>query len=231
MRTLPAVLLVAAAAGCAGRGAKPAAVPSPARSAARDTLLAVDLARSDSVQRLCLVDGLVPFADEIIVCLRAGLPALYGRSALRAALATSRSDQVHAIRWQPMGGGLSRDARSGYSYGITAIATSDGESRTDSLRLDRYIAFWRRDARGRWRLTAYAEIGAQPTPLMIDVGLVPPGQPVSGRTPDLLSELRRTDLEFSDNASRIGLENAFANWAATDAVMFSGSEIVVGRDA
>jgi ketosteroid isomerase-like protein len=146
-------------------------------------------------------------------------------------LGMTRADQVHAFRWQPMGGGLSRDGRSGYSYGIAAVATSDGESRSDLIRLDRYIAFWRRQAPGPWRLVAYAEIGAPASPLTVDVGLVPPGQPVSGRTADLIGELRRTDLEFSDNASRAGIENAFASWAATDAVMFSGSEVVVGKDA
>ena len=231
MRTLPAVFLVAAAAGCAGRGAKQAAAPSPVRSLARDTLFAVDLARSDSVQRLGFVDGSVAYADENIAYLRAGIPAIYGRSAYRSVLGMMRTDQAHAFRWQPMGGGLSRDGRSGYTYGVAAVATSDGESRSDAIRLDRYIAFWRREPRGRWRMLAYSEIGSEPLPITVDVGVVPPGLPVSGRTADLLEELRRTDLEFSDAASRVGVETAFANWAAPQAVMFSGSELVVGRDA
>lgn len=230
MRTLPAVLLVATAAGCAGRGAKQAAAPSPARSPVRDTLLAVDLARSDSVQRLGFVDGSVVFADEGITYLRAGLPAIYGRPAYRTVLALIRTEGVHALRWQPMGGSISRDGRSGYTYGVAAMATADGESRTDALRLDRYIAFWRREA-GDWRMTAYAEIGAPALPLTVDVGLVPPGQPVSGKTADLLEELRSTDLDFSEGASRLGVETAFADWAAPEGVMFSGSEVVFGRDA
>jgi ketosteroid isomerase-like protein len=232
MRMLPAALFVAAAVGCAGRGSKPAEPPAPVRTPARDTLLAVDLSRSDSVDRLGFESGMLAWMAEDVAFLRAGIPAVFGRDAVRAVLSSGSSPSAATYRWQPLGGGLSRDGRSGYTYGIAATVSVGAETAGPALRMDRYIAFWRRQQRGDWRIVAYAEVGAASvTGTVPERGLAPPGHPVIGRTAERLAELRRTDAEFSDAASRMGVPASFAAWAAPTGIVVEGAELLVGPDA
>jgi ketosteroid isomerase-like protein len=238
MRLLPPVLLVAAAAGCAGRGARTAAVPEPSLTPARDSLIAADLARSDSVRRLGFVEGFTRCLASDIVFLHAGVRAVYGREAARAVLESSQLSPGTLVRWEPLGGGISHDGRAGYTYGVTAVASTDAAGRIEhQLRMERYIAFWTRTPGEPWRIAAYAEVEAPPPPpgtTSLAIGAAwssPPGQPVRGKLAEVLDQLRRTDTEFSAAASREGIAAAFAGWAAPTGVLFVGPEIVIGPAA
>src|SRR3954471_1902409 len=121
MRTLPAALLIAAAAGCAGRASKRAEGPAPARSPARDSLLANDLRRADSARQLGGVNGMVAWLDDDVAYLRAGVPAVYGREDVTALLNATSAVVGTPMQWQPVGGGISRDARFGYTYGVAEV--------------------------------------------------------------------------------------------------------------
>ena len=233
MRTLPAALFVAAAVGCAGRASKRAEAPTPARSPARDTLLADDLLRADSSRRLGAVNGTVAWLDDDVAYLRAGVPAVYGREYVAALLKETTSAVGTPVQWQPLGGGISRDARFGYTYGVAEVAQGttgpSGEQRAP-MRLERYIAVWRRGDRTPWRIIAYAEVGAPMVPDVALGGTAPPGEPVKGKEASVRDELRQTDTDFSDAASRSGVGAAFSSYVAPDGVMFAGSEIVRGPD-
>src|SRR5690242_17418322 len=126
MRTLPAALLIAVAVGCAGRGSKGSEKPIPARSAARDSLLALDVARSDSARKLGAVNGVVALLDDDVAYLRAGAGAVYGREYVRALLTATAAAAGTPIQWQPLGGGLSADGTFGYTYGIAEIEPAGG---------------------------------------------------------------------------------------------------------
>src|SRR6185312_14080862 len=153
MRTrslIPAALLLC---GCSLHH-RPVA-PEPARGPARDTLFQLDASRGDTVAARGAVDGMLALLSADVVFLRAGVPAVYGRAGARALLDADAAALPPGTSWQPLGGGVSDDLHSAYTFGITArpaLAPSP-------VRLERYIAYWQRGRAGPWRITAYAEVG------------------------------------------------------------------------
>src|SRR5205823_4682720 len=117
--------------------------------------------RSDTIAARGPVTGMVALLRPDAAFLRAGVPPVFGREGVRRLLAASvpesGASSGGAITWQPLGGGVSRDGRSGYTFGVTSRFPM---SRT-GFRIERYIAFWQRDAGNAapWRIAAYAEIG------------------------------------------------------------------------
>ena len=204
----------------------------PEAEAAHDELLHADLTRSDSVRRRGYSDGIVAaFADDAVY-LRGGLPILRGNRAIRAVImADSGSTSGVVVRWQPVRAEVSRDRATGFTYGYTVLGRTAEEA---GLRVDRYIAFWRKGASG-WRIAAYAETyGAPPS-----VSPVPAGA-VEGMLADVampamrapVDPLRAADVAFSRDAERLGAGEAFGRYAAPDAQIFSASgEFITGPQA
>lgn len=211
---------------------RPAPRPVPARGPARDSLLASDMQRAATVRARGPVAGLVQWFAPDVVYLRAGTPAVRGAEAARTLIA----DTAHvpgAVSWEPLGGDISADHRSGYTYGIAARVTGS----TDSVALERYIAFWRRDAAGPWRIAAYAEVGsrfraendnAESGLLDSSVDAAPPSGRAASRG---IASLIAADSAFSDLADRVGVGTAFAGTVAPQGIIFAGSEIVAGPSA
>ena len=148
---LPAALLLL---GCRLHN-RPVA-PEPARGPARDSLFQLDQSRGDTVAARGPVDGMLALFDPDVVFLRAGVPATYGREAARALFAAESRPSRSAPVWQPLGGGVSYDLRSAYTFGIAARGAPTG------TRLERYIAFWQRGRAQPWRIVAYAEVNGLP---------------------------------------------------------------------
>ena len=231
MRSLPIVAAVILIAACA-RHPRPA--PLPARGPARDSLIQLDRTRADSVAALGPVDGILSLLAEDVAYLNAGAPPVYGRDATRRLLATAPLAGGITLTWQPLGGELSADHRSAYTYGVAARVSRQGEP---SLDLARYIAFWKRDAasggRGPWRITAYSDVSSAPpsTSSFPPEDLLPPARQLSERAAELTVTLRATDAAFSDLADRRGLAEAFSAYVAPDGAIFNGSELVIGPRA
>ena len=202
--------------------------PSPAEEA-HDELIHADLARADSVTRLGLSSGLASnFADDVVY-LRGGLPAIRGRTAARAVVAAESIGTNAAVRWQPVRAEASADGGSGFSYGYAIYSTP--ATPAPSLRIDRYIAFWRRESQG-WRIVGYAETYGTPPVAMT----LPPAaasaalkdEPMS-ETEGALDAMRNADVDFSRDASARGTGIAFGNYAADDAQIFSeAGEFITG---
>lgn len=234
MRLLYVLPLAVAVAGCAGRGARAGAEPFPARSPARDSLLQTDAGRTAAARELGYVEATFALLAADVAYLRGGVPTVYGRDAARAVLAAGRDTATEAYQWDPLGGGISRDGRSGYTFGVTAVAAIE-KGAAPRLQLSRYIAFWTRAAGGPWRISAYAEIGRddeRPSGLAIPVRWSTPPQASLTTDPvPELEDLRRTDAMFSAAGSREGVAAAFGAWAAPDAILFAGSEVVSGPAA
>src|SRR5579884_1112285 len=149
MRTrtlIPAALLL-----CGCRVHHHPVVPEPARGPARDSLFVVDQSRTDTVARRGYAAGLAEFFAADVAYLHAGLPPVYGREAVRGLLTADRSN---AVAWVPLGGGVSDDLRSGYTWGIAAHAAGAAP-----VRVERYIAYWQRTGADPWRIVAYVEVG------------------------------------------------------------------------
>jgi ketosteroid isomerase-like protein len=200
--------------------------------AAHDELLRADLGRADSVMRLGAAAGLASTFTEDVVYLRGGLPILRGLTAARAVIAVDSLGANVAVRWQPVRAEASRDRKSGFTYGYAIYGTAVANAA--SIRVDRYIAFWRRDPAG-WRIAGYAETyGAPPTPVeMSDAakqGVLAdvPMSPAAGA----LDGVRAADESFSRDAQKFGAGEAFGRYAAADAQMFSApGEFISGPQA
>jgi ketosteroid isomerase-like protein len=220
MRTrslIPAALLVC---GCSLRH-QPLA-PEPARAPVRDSLIAYDQSRTDTVARRGFVDGLASFFGPDIAYLHAGEPTMYGNDAARELL---RASPLDTPTWVPLGGGVSGDRQSGYTWGVTAHAVP-----RSPVRVDRYIAYWQRGVAQAWRIVAYAEIGAARSgePVASARQSAPPQVAVPKSLEESRARVRAADSLFSDLSYRMGAAFAFANTIADDGTMFGSPMLVTG---
>jgi ketosteroid isomerase-like protein len=212
-------------------GASLLAPPSEAE-AAHDELLRADLARADTVSRRGLPEGLSASLTDDVVYLRGGLSMIRGREAARAIIAAESLSAPFAVRWQPVRAEASRDGRSGYSYGYTIVSAASASA--PSIRIDRYIAFWRKLPVG-WRIAAYAETyGAPPAALSLPdaaASSVLTDLPMA-RASGALEAIRAADSDFSRDATKFGTGEAFGRYAAENAQIFSApGEFISGPNA
>ena len=213
IRSILLLALLASAAcrgqpGAAFSGASPLA-PLPEAEAAHDELLRADLGRADSVARLGFADGLSSsYADDIIY-LRGGLPILRGKPAARAVVVAESIGTGWTVRWQPVRAEASKDHSSGFTYGFAIYGLHVGGAM--SIRVDRYIAFWRKETAG-WRIAGYAETyGTPPAPLALPAGAAAGvlADVAMSRTRAPVDAIRAADSEFSRDATRLGTGEAF----------------------
>ena len=241
MRIIPVVLLTALAVSACHRGAQSpgasfagASLLAPLSEAeeAHDELLRADLGRADSVARLGFAAGLASNFANDVVYLRGGLPIVRGRAAAAAIAAAESLSTGIAVRWQPVRAEASVDGRSGYCYGYAIYGAPATGAPT--IRVDRYISFWRRDDAG-WRISAYAETyGAPPPALTLPRGAVSSvidNVPMA-RARGPLEQVRAADTAFSALAQRVGTGRAFGDFAADNAQIFSApGEFITGPRA
>ena len=206
--------------------------PLSEAEAAHDGLLRADLARGDSAATLGVARGLTSAFASNVVYLRGGLPIVRGRAPIAAILAAESLGAGVAVRWQPVRAEASADGASGFTYGYTLYGANAGAAPT--LRVDRYIAFWRKE-NDVWRIAAYAETyGAPPPPLTL------PREAASAEVKDEpmprvegpLEEMRQADVAFSAMARKVGTGRAFGEFAAPNAQIFSTpGEFITGPAA
>lgn len=128
------------------------------------------------------------------------------------------------LSWTPVRGGVSADGRHGFTFGFMRLDRIDGT--TMPLK---YLSYWVRDADG-WRMLAWKRrprpAGDVPTQLM------PPFVPGVGvaavmdtaAMQEFVASLRAAEQAFSDDAQRIGIGAAFAQWGRPDAVNMGGPD-------
>jgi ketosteroid isomerase-like protein len=229
MRTRSVILATALLCGCSLHH-RPAP-PEPARGPALDTVFQVDQSRGDSVLARGTVEGVSALMGDDVVYLRAGAPAVYGREGARVLLAAGSHPTALTLAWQPVGGGVSDDLQSAYTYGLVARLPQPPPKAP--VRFERYIAYWRRTGKEPWRIVAYAEIGSEPAG---EVSLTADQvTPHAGQLPKSLEtatmQVRAADSSFSDLAYRMGTAFAFSNTAADNGAVFGTPQLVVGPDA
>lgn|SRR5512143_304389 len=203
--------------------------PEPARGPALDSLFQVDLSRGDSVLARGPVEGMLALLAEDVVYLRAGVPAVYGRAGARTLLAAGSDAPTLNLAWQPVGGGVSDDLRSAYTYGVVARLAQPKAP----VRFERYIAYWRRAGDQLWRIAAYSEVGSPPAGEVSVVAdqLTPPVRQLAKPLEEATAKVRAADSSFSDLAYRMGTGYAFSNTVADNGVLFGSPQFVIGPDA
>jgi len=227
MRTRSVILATVLVAGCSLR--RHPAAPEPARGPALDSLFRLDQSRGDTLVARGPVEGMVALLGENVVFLRAGVPAVYGREGARALLVAASGASALSLAWQPIGGGISDDLGSAYTYGVVARLTQP----KSAIQFERYIAYWDRSGDRMWRIAAYSEVGSPPAG---EVNLssdqtTPPTLRLAKPIEEATAAVRAADSLFSDLAYRMGTGFAFANTAADNGVVFGSPQFVVGPEA
>lgn len=200
----------------------------PLRTPARDSLLLADLHRVDTLTARGIAATRAAHLAPDVVYLRAGASAVFGRDNVIAFLAANSGGET-PVAWQPLGGGLSRDAMSGYTFGVAVYAAAEKAAPG----IARYIAFWNRQRGGAWKIVGYAEVGAaSPVATSLPTAGVDIPQPTLSRQGrrDAL-EIMQADSDFAEAARVFGTATAFSDAVASDGVMFAGPELVVGPRA
>jgi ketosteroid isomerase-like protein len=186
-----------------------AAAGLPDRERDRAALLAADRAHARSS------DFLGAFADDARY-LHPDAALVHGKEAIRAVLAGA----PEPVTWTPEYADLSDDGTLGYTYGWTHLGDQQGK----------YLACWRKQADGPWRISAYPRTKLAPTSLPTPRE-VPPAPPVRGRAD--AHELLSADSAFSAMSVARGAKAAFIAFAADEGVTLGpgGTPMNHGRDA
>jgi ketosteroid isomerase-like protein len=203
--------------------------PEPARGPARDSLFQLDQTRADSVASRGPVEGMLALLAPDVAYLRAGVPTVFGRDAARLLFAASARSSATTVSWQPLGGGVSDDLRSAYTFGVTARITPA----RPELRPERYVAYWERTREQPWRIVAYVEVNG---PTAIEVSptrqqVAAPVRALPKPMADAAATVRATDSLFSDLADRMGTAFAFSNTVDPYGAVFGTPQLVIGPKA
>jgi ketosteroid isomerase-like protein len=167
----------------------------------RDELLAADRAAAR------LSDVLA----EDVVFLHPRSPVLRSRSAARPF--------ADSLRHAPVFAAVSADGRFGYTWGATTRDTLPGK----------YLACWRKEEGGSWRIAAFVHNSAGPGEAPRGWGETTPGRrPGIGRDANVVA----ADSAFARLSTDSGAPVAFAAYAAPDGIsMAGGAPIRFGREA
>jgi ketosteroid isomerase-like protein len=182
----------------------------------------VDLARNDSLGRRGIASAMRPFLDPSVIYLRAGAHVAYGADRALRLLGSPRAQTPSFTAWQPIGGGISLDRLTGYTFGIAVRAQPE----TPGALIERYIAFWTRERTTPWRITAYVEIS--PGTLSAEIGEKNSGV---SNPPGSNRDLRVIDSLFGERASALGPGAVAREFFAPDGVLLSTNQLVVGPHA
>ena len=196
-----------------GRGL---AAASP--QSAVDELLAADRAFAAASAKIDLVAGLTAmFADDVVIPMPPG-QFVDGKAAVAAALRTNADNLTSRTDWTPMRGGVSADGQQGFTFGYMTIHRGDG---TD-LPL-KYLSYWIRRPEG-WRVVVFKRTRMSTAPPRREP--IPPALPARlveqttdpRRLADAKESLERAERSFSDEAQKLGIGRAFAQYGSTDAI-------------
>lgn len=203
-----------------------AQAPRPAPSQ-RAWVLGRDRALADSVLAQGLAKGLAPVLADNAVLLHPDGPVVQGAPAILRYLGAQPALDSVRITWQPGAAELSCDSTLAATWGVGVVTTRGGR-----VLIGRYIAVWRKEARGEgqeargdWKLAAFLvpEVGHPSGTVPVDgVALELPAIAGSGSTAPFV----RADLDFAKLAGDSGVGTAFARFAAPDAQMVSGTGMV-----
>lgn len=217
------------------RGVGAEASSRPDLNAVRAELLAADRAHAAATAQGLLAGMPTAWADDVVL-LWPTLPVAEGKAQALATLQGLSNAAARTMTWYPVRADASGDGTQGYTYGYGS-RTAPGAAGPVTTYVQ-YIAYWRRDAGGAWRVRAWSFAGAVPP--------LPAGAPAGCETPDdrhrrvfphasataARAELLAADGAFAAQAAAEGAEPAFLAWAAGDAAAVGmAAQIVCGRAA
>ena len=193
----------------------------------REALLAADSAHARAVGAAGLAQGFASYLTDHAVYLEPDTAYIQGKYRIREFLATRPAGA--SLRLHPARAGVSADGAVGYVIGWTEISAPGSPGRHG-----KYIAFWRKQADGSWKVEAWNRSGAPDGPPAPLPALAEPQQR-HGRTVDEATATRAllgVDSAFAAASVARGAADAFSTYAAPHAVSLGGGkDFVVGREA
>lgn len=198
--------------------------PSP-----RERLLAADSAHGRATATRGLAAGFTSYLAEDAVLLEPNTHYVRGRDRILAHLRAQPPGTTLSFR--PARAEVSADGSVGYTFGWTEVGAPGA-----GVRYGKYIAFWRTQSDGGWKVQAWSRSGAGDAPAAPPVV---PSRPPDGRSAsravDPATETRAlmgVDSAFAAASVAGGAADAFARYAAADGVSLGGGrDFVVGREA
>jgi ketosteroid isomerase-like protein len=191
------------------------------------SLLAADRGLSDSSARSCFACAMGPAFHPEAVLLFEGAPVVRGAGPARALLEAqtplvAMTDlSFLRIQWQALHVELSQDGTLGITWGFVVLDPAG----PDSLRFSRYLTAWRRDGTG-WRVEATVWTGFRPPDrIQFPSGWQAPELPPVNAGGGAASFIK-ADRAFAERAGRVTVGAAFAEYAAPDAVLFTGNGLL-----
>lgn len=203
----------------------PAAAPSVADPAAAVAeLLDQDRAFAATSADTALLDVVRTMLTADVVLAVPGRGWVAGIDSVVQAMRDNPANAGVRLSWTPVRGGVSGDGQHGFTFGYMTLHRIDGT--TTPLK---YLSYWIRDQAG-WRMRAWKR---RPRPEgEVLMAVLPPFVPSQGVAPTtdttvingFAASLRAAEQAFSDDAQRIGIGAAFAQWGRPDAVNMGGPE-------
>jgi len=196
-----------------------------------DELLAADRAFAAASASTDLVSGLTAmFAEDVVIPMPPG-QFVDGKGSVVAALRANVDNLTARTEWTPIRGGVSADARHGFTAGYMTIHRKDG----GDVPL-KYLSYWVRQS-GGWRVVAFKRSRANAAPAARSAMAPALPQRIVEPTDDARrlaaakASLDQAERAFSDDAQKIGLGPAFARFGSADAINLGRPDdaaIVVG---
>jgi ketosteroid isomerase-like protein len=201
-------------------------------NAERAGLLAADAAWSSAASGKTALEALTNAFDDDVYYLLGGFPLAHGKAAAHATLAALPIVANGTVRWRAVKGDVSSDGTLGYTFGYVDRTFADGSDHPGE-----YIATWRRQANGGWKMAGLVINGRIPGPVdeAAPEGFGTPSYKHYRWFPNTTiagerAAMMATDVAFSD-AAYPDVGAAFAQFAAPDVAKIDIGPIVYGREA
>jgi ketosteroid isomerase-like protein len=200
---------------------------------ARAELLAADRAFAARSTTTTLSNGIVGMLADHVTFVARGKGRLTTPGAVRDFLDSDSANTGARLTWTPLRADVSADGTRGYTYGYATATLANGNEVPG-----KYLAYWRREPDGEWRVAAYKRVPREPGVVST---VLPPGfeMPSADHYPSFVSApaslqnvVMANDREFAGLALRSGVGAAFRKYAARDAVgLFDSKGFTFGPEA
>jgi ketosteroid isomerase-like protein len=194
----------------------------------RERLLAADSAHAAAVATAGIAEGFSRYLSADAVYLEPDTEYIQGSDRIKAFLAAHHA--AAELRFGPARADVSGDGNVGYTIGWTMLASAGSPARHG-----KYIAFWRKQPDGSWKIEVWNRSRAQDGPPGALPALAEWGGAHSSRAIDVAGETRAllgVDSAFAATSVAHGAPRAFSTYASPNGVSLGGGkDFVVGREA
>jgi hypothetical protein len=225
---LAAALAIAAPAGAMESAAPSATVSDSASPSAQlSALVEADRAFAAAARGRLLPEAIgAMLAADAVMPARGDTPFLRSREAIVAYLQANSTAAKGRADWYPVRGGISADARHGFTAGYFTATLPDGTQQPG-----KYLAYWGQTS-GGWRVLAYKRVprgeGAVDSAFRA-LGLPDPAAWRGAPALDALGTMLSAERAFAARAQVVGVGPAFAEFGRVDAInMGAGAQFTEG---